>query len=59
MTHFTAMFTSFQCSGTAPTLRDDCTSFLLGKQVIVCSGSFNVDIKMNESVAKTDAPEGG
>ena len=64
MTHFTAIFTSFQCSGTIPTQRDDCTSFLSGKQVTVYSESFSVDIKMSQSVSKPmlqragDQPQG-
>ena len=60
MTHFTVMFIIFWNSETEPTiaLRDDCTCFLSGKQVIVCSESFK-DIKRSQSAAKSNAPEGG
>ena len=52
MTHFTVTFASFWYSGTVPTLRDDCTLFLSGKQVTVYSESFNVFIKTSQSVSK-------
>ena len=64
MTHFAAIFTSFWCSGTVLTLKDDCTSFLSGKQVTVYSESFSVDIKSSQSVSKPmlqragDRPQG-
>ena len=64
MTHFTAIFTLLRCAGTAPTLRDNYTSFLSGKQVTVYSESFSVDIKSSQSVSKPmlqragDRPQG-
>jgi hypothetical protein len=54
------MFIIFWNSETEPTiaLRDDCTCFLSGKQVIVCSESFK-DIKTSQSAAKPDVSQGG
>ena len=59
--------TIFWCYGTKPpkSLRDPCTSFLSGKQVTVCSESFNVDIRQvnllqNLMLQRTGSqPEGG